>query len=66
MCGFGGRPLLGRSVAILEFCEAANLDVVHVEGLGRARQFWKRQDEVAWYRAEFDRLRAASGAPSEM
>jgi transcriptional regulator with XRE-family HTH domain len=59
----GEHPLLGRSVAILEFREAAYLDAVYVEGFGRARSWRRDPAEVARYRTEFDQLDAKCVGP---
>jgi hypothetical protein len=61
MCPYavGEHPLLGTSLAVLEFREAAELNVVYAEGFRRTRQFLKDETEVADYRSEFDRLSAA-------
>lgn len=63
--GVGEHPLLGVSIAILEFREAAELDLVYVEGFGRSRHFLRQPDEVARYRQEFERLSARCLNPRE-
>jgi len=53
----GAHSMLGTSLAILEFHEAADLDVVYVEGFGRSPHFRKQPAEVCRYRGAFERLR---------
>ncbi|MGK5685515.1 helix-turn-helix domain-containing protein [Actinoplanes sp. URMC 104] len=57
-CGVGEHPLLGMSAALLAFDQAAELDVVFVEGFGRTSHFLRRPQEVARYRAVFDEVAA--------
>ena len=52
----GGHPLLGTSLAILEFHDAADLNVVYIEAPGKASHFLKQPAEVAHYQREFEQL----------
>jgi transcriptional regulator with XRE-family HTH domain len=51
----GEHPFLGVSMAVLEFRDATELNVVYVEGFDR-QHYLKDPAEVARYRADFDRL----------
>jgi transcriptional regulator with XRE-family HTH domain len=54
----GEHPLLGTAVAILEFREAADLDIVYVEQYRGTHHYVKRPAEVARCREQFERLSA--------
>jgi transcriptional regulator with XRE-family HTH domain len=55
----GEHPFLGTSMAILEFREAPELDLVYVEGFGRGRHYIKLPAEVDQCREAFGRLSLA-------
>jgi transcriptional regulator with XRE-family HTH domain len=57
----GAHPFLGGPAALLEFSDT-NMDVVYLEGLTEDH-YERRSTEVAWYREEFDRLRAKAFDP---
>ncbi|GAA0519804.1 hypothetical protein Ade02nite_81010 [Paractinoplanes deccanensis] len=52
----GVHPLLGASMAILEFRDAPDLDIVYVEQYRGTHHFEKRPAEVARCRDRFARL----------
>ncbi|WP_433381773.1 helix-turn-helix domain-containing protein [Actinoplanes sp. CA-142083] len=52
----GAHPLLGTAVAILEFREASDLDIVYVEQYRGTHHYVKRPAEVARCRDHFERL----------
>lgn len=54
----GEHPFIGTSIAILEFRDAPELNVVYVEGFDRQR-YIKEPAEVERCRADFDRLSGA-------
>ena len=52
----GEHLLLATSMVILDFGAAADLDIVYVEGFGRAGRYMKEAAKVDHYREVFDRL----------
>jgi len=52
----GEHPLLGTSLAILEFHDAADLDIVYLEGTGRPAHHIRQPAEVVRHREQFERL----------
>ncbi|WP_281419691.1 Scr1 family TA system antitoxin-like transcriptional regulator [Paractinoplanes toevensis] len=52
----GEHPLLGASIAILDFPEPTDSGLVYLEGFGRSRNFLRLANEVARYRDEFELL----------
>jgi hypothetical protein len=56
----GEHPLLGTAVAILEFQDAPDLDIVYVEQFRGTHHLVKRPIDVSQCRARFERLAAKS------